>query len=220
MIFLDSIAKKNYLEILKTFFIALVFLALGSFIGVNFIPYSIRYMLNIAFFILILVSAFTRRGGFVHNKVSMNIYAFILGILTGSTYVYYFYNLGAGTFISIVIGVVLIFGISYLVALNQSEETIFRLGPMITIGILVLLILEFINIFFFKFGTFDLIISAIGIVIYSVYALVIMKSIQSRCKYSILSESEIVTFSFSIFISFLNLLVDLLRFVSILKNDN
>ena len=122
MIFLDSIAKKNYLEILKTFFIALVFLALGSFIGVNFIPYSIRYMLNIAFFILILVSAFTRRGGFVPNKVSMNIYAFILGILTGSTYVYYFYNLGAGTFISIVIGVVLIFGISYLVALNQSED--------------------------------------------------------------------------------------------------
>ena len=118
---MDSIAKKNYLEILKTFFIALVFLALGSFIGVNFIPYSIRYMLNIAFFILILVSAFTRRGGFVPNKVSMNIYAFILGILTGSTYVYYFYNLGAGTFISIVIGVVLIFGISYLVALNQIE---------------------------------------------------------------------------------------------------
>lgn len=217
---MDSIAKRNYLEILKTFFIALIFLALGSFIGVNFIPYTIRYMLNIAFFILILVSAFTRRGGFVHNKGSMNIYAFVLGILTGSTYVYYFYNLGAGTFISIVIGVVLIFGISYLIALKQSEETIFRFGSILTIGILVLLVLEFINIFFFKFGTFDLIISALGIIIYSVYALVIMKSIQSRCKYSILSEDEIVTFAFSIFISFLNLLIDLLRFVSILKNDN
>lgn len=217
---MDSIVKRNYLEILKTFFIALVFLALGSFIGVNFIPYSIRYMLNIVFFILILVSAFTRRGGFVHNKTSMNIYAFVLGILTGSTYVYYFYNLGAGAFISIVIGVVLIFGISYLIALKQNEENIFRFGSMITIGILVLLVLEFINIFFFKFGTFDLIISALGIVIYSVYALVIMKSIQSRCKYGILSEDEIVTFAFSIFISFLNLLIDLLRFVSILKNDN
>lgn len=217
---MDSIAKRNYLEILKTFFIALIFLALGSFIGVNFIPYSIRYMLNIVFFILILVSAFTRRGGFVHNKTSMNIYAFVLGILTGSTYVYYFYNLGAGAFISIVIGVVLIFGISYLIALKQNEENIFRFGSMITIGILVLIVLEFINIFFFKFGTFDLIISALGIVIYSVYSLVIMKSIQSRCKYSILSEDEIVTFAFSIFISFLNLLIDLLRFVSILKNDN
>ena len=33
-----SIVKSNYLEILKTFFIALLFLALGAFIGVNFIP--------------------------------------------------------------------------------------------------------------------------------------------------------------------------------------
>ena len=89
-----------------------------------------------------------------------------------------------------------------------------------TVGILVLLVLEFINIFFFKFGTFDLIISAIGISIYSIYALIIMKSVQNSCKYGLLSETEIVNFAFSIFISFLNLLVDLLRFVSILKNDN
>lgn len=217
---MESTSKKNYLEILKTFFIALLFLAIGSFIGVNFIPAGFRYFLNIAFFILVLISAFTRRGGFVRNKTSMNIYAFILGILTGSTYVYYFYNLGAATFISVIIGVVLIFGISYLVAANQSEENIFKLGPIVTVGILVLLILEFINIFFFKFGTFDLIVSAIGIAIYSIYALLIMKSVQNRCRYGILSEAEVVSLSFSIFISFLNLLVDLLRFVSIIKDDN
>lgn len=215
-----SIVKSNYLEILKTFFIALLFLALGAFIGVNFIPASFRYFLNIAFFILVLISAFSRRGGFVRNKTNMNIYAFILGILTGSTYIYYFYNLGAAAFISVIIGVILIFGISYLVASNQSEENIFKLGPIVTIGILVLLVLEFINIFFFNFGTYDLIISAIGIAIYSIYALIIMKSVQNRCRYSILSEEEIVSLSFSIFISFLNLLVDLLRFVSILKDDN
>lgn len=217
---MESMVKRNYLEILKTFFIALIFLAVGSYIGVNFIPASFRAFLNIAFFILVLVSAFTRRGGFVRNKASMNIYAFILGILTGSTYIYYFYNLGAATFISVVIGVVLIFGISYIVAANQSESNIFKLGPIITIGILVLVVLEFVNIFFFKFGTFDLIISAIGIAIYSIYALVIMKSVQNRCRYGILSEEEVVNFSFSIFISFLNLLIDLLRLVSILKDDN
>ena len=217
---MKSIIKNNYLEILKTFFIALLFMAIGAFIGVNFIPATFRYLLNIAFFILVLISAFSRRGGFVRNKTSMNIYAFILGILTGSTYVYYFYSLGSATFISVIIGVVLIFGISYLVAANQSEENIFKLGPIVTIGILVLLILEFINIFFFKFGAFDLFISAIGIIIYSVYSLVIMKSVQNRCRYGILSEEEVVTLAFSIFISFLNLLIDLLRFVSIIRDDN
>ena len=217
---MESIVKRNYLEILKTFFIALVFLGIGSFIGINFIPLTLRYYLNIAFFILVLISAFTRRGGFVRNKVSMNIYAFILGILTGSTYIYYFYNLGATLFISVVIGVILIFGLSYIIAANQKDENIFKLGPIVTVGILVLLVLEFINIFFFKFGTFDLIISAIGISNYSIYALIIMKSVQNSCKFGLLSETEIVNFAFSIFISFLNLLVDLLRFVSILKNDN
>lgn len=217
---MENIIKKNYLEILKTFFIALLFLAIGAFIGVNFIPATFRYLLNIAFFILVLISAFSRRGGFVRNKTSMNIYAFILGILTGSTYVYYFYNLGSGTFISVIIGVLLIFGVSYLVAANQSEENIFKLGPIVTIGILVLLILEFINIFFFKFGAFDLFISAIGIIIYCVYSLVIMKSVQNRCRYGILSEEEVVALAFSIFISFLNLLIDLLRFISIIRDDN
>lgn len=217
---MENIIKNNYLEILKTFFIALLFMAIGAFIGVNFIPATFRYLLNIAFFILVLISAFSRRGGFVRNKTSMNIYAFILGILTGSTYVYYFYSLGSATFISVIIGVVLIFGISYLVAANQSEENIFKLGPIVTIGILVLLILEFINIFFFKFGTFDLFISAIGIIIYCVYSLVIMKSVQNRCRYGILSEEEVVTLAFSIFISFLNLLIDLLRFISIIRDDN
>ena len=217
---MKSIIKNNYLEILKTFFIALLFMAIGAFIGVNFIPATFRYLLNIAFFILVLISAFSRRGGFVRNKTSMNIYAFILGILTGSTYVYYFYSLGSATFISVIIGVVLIFGISYLVAANQSEENIFKLGPIVTIGILVLLILEFINIFFFKFGAFDLFISAIGIIIYCVYSLVIMKSVQNRCRYGILSEEEVVALAFSIFISFLNLLIDLLRFVSIIRDDN
>lgn len=215
----ESIVKRNYLEILKTFFIALVCLTVGAIIGVRFIPPTLRYYMNIVFFIVILVSAFSRRGGLVKSKVGMNIYAFILGIVTGSAYIYYFYSLGAATFISVVVGVMAIFGLTYFVALNQSEENIFKLGPVISIGIIVLLILEFVNIFFFKFGTFDLIISVVAIIIYSVYALYIMKSIQNRCRYGILSEEEVVIFAFSIFISFLNLLLDLLRLVSILKDE-
>ena len=137
----ESIIKRNYLEILKTFFIALVFMTIGAIIGVMFIPPTLRYYMNIVFFIVILVSAFSRRGGLVKSKVGMNIYAFILGIVTGSAYIYYFYSLGAATFISVVVGVMAIFGLTYFVALNQSEENIFKLGPVISIGIIVLLIL-------------------------------------------------------------------------------
>lgn len=217
---MNSIVKQNYLEILKTFFFGLVFLAIGSFAGVFFIPYSIKRILNIAFFIVVLFSLFSRRGGFIRNKSSMYIYALILGILSGSAYVYYFYRLGSGIFISVVLGVVLIFGIAYIIAARSSDEDIFRLSPFVWGGILALVILEVLNIFLFRFSTYTLIISAVGILIYSVYAIIIMKSIQRRCEYGVLSEQEIAVFAYSVFISFLNLLLDLLRFVSIIQSDD
>lgn len=217
---MNNIVKQNYLEILKTFFLGLVFLAIGSFAGVFFIPYSIKRILNIAFFIVILFSIFSRKGGFIRNRRSMYIYALILGILSGSAYVYYFYRLGSGVFISVVLGVVLIFGIAYIIAARSSDENIFKLSPFIWGGLWALVILEVLNIFLFRFSTYTLIISAIGILVYSVYAIVIMKSIQRRCEYGVLSEQEIAVFAYSIFISFLNLLLDLLRFVSIIQSDD
>lgn len=213
-----SSVKQNYLEILKTFFIALVLLAVGAIVGVLFIPYPLKSLMNIAFFIVILFSLFSKKGGFIRSKKSMYLYALILGILTGSTYIYYFEVLGSAVFLSAVIGVVLIFGMAYLIALRSNEEDLFKLSPIIWGGIIILLILEFINIFFFNFGTFDLIISAFAIIIYSVYAIVIMKSVQVRCSYGTLSEIEVVSLSYSIFISFLNLLLNLLRILSILND--
>lgn len=215
----QSVVKKNYLAILSTFFMALVFLGIGSFIGVKFIPPSVRSFMNMAFFIVVLFSLFSRKGGFIRSKKSMYIYASVLGILTGSTYIYYFNTLGAGTFISVVLGVVLIFGMAYIVASRANEGDLFKLGPIIFGGIIILLILEFINIFLFKFGTFDIILSAIGIIIYSTYSIIIMKSVQVRCRYGVLSEIEVVSLAYSIFISFLNLLLDILRLVSILKDE-
>ena len=211
--------KENYLSILKTFFIALVFLAIGGIIGVRFIPATVRYMLNIAFFVVVLFSAFSRRGNFIKNKASMYIYAFILGILTGSAYVYYFITLGPEIFISCVLGVLLVFAFAYFFALRSSEEKIMRLTPIIWGGIFALMILEFINIFFFKFGTFDLLLSTAGILIYSLYSIYIMKSIQKSCQYGRLSEGEVVALSYSIFISFLNILLDILRFISLINDD-
>ena len=217
---MNSIVKQNYLQILKTFFFGLIFLAIGSFAGVFFIPYSIKRILNIGFFIVVLFSIFSRKGGFIRTKSSMYIYALILGILSGSAYVYYFYRLGSGVFISVVLGVVLIFGIAYIIAAKSNDENIFRLSPFIWGGIWALFILEILNIFLFRFSTYTLIISAVGILIYSVYAVVIMKSIQRRCEYGLLSEEEIAVFAYSIFISFLNLLLELLRFVSIIQDND
>lgn len=212
--------RENYLAIIKTFFMALVFLVIGSVIGVALIPPSVRYMLNMAFFVLVLFSLFSGKGGFIRTKASMYGYAFVLGILTGSTYVYYFATLGSDVFLSAVLGVLLVFGIAYIVASRSSEENVFKMSTMVWSAIFALLIIEFINIFFFDFGTLDLILSAAGILIYSTYAIIIMKSIQTRCRYGVLSEAEVVQLSYSVFISFLNLLLDILRLMSIVSDND
>ena len=217
---MDYTVKQNYLEILKTFLLGLVFLAVGSVVGVFFIPNGIKAILNIGFFIVVLFSIFSRRGGFIRSKKSMYIYALVLGILSGSAYVYYFYRLGSGLFISIVLGVMLIFGVAYIIASRSSEQDIFKLSPFVWGGVIALFFLEILNIFLFRFSAYTLVISAIGIIIYSVYAVIIMKSIQTRCQYGLLSEQEVAVFAYSVFISFLNLLLDLLRFVSIIQDDN
>ncbi len=211
--------KQNYLAIIKTFFISIIFLVIGSIVGVRFIPPSVRYAINIAFFIVVLFSIFSRRGGFISTKIGMYIYALILGILTGSTYIYYFNTLGEEVFLSAVFGVLLVFALAYIVARNTSEEKIFRMSGIVWSAIFALLILEFINIFFFRFGTYDLILSTFAVLIYSVYAIIIMKSVQVKCRYGILSEEEVVHLSYSIFISFLNLLLDLLRILSIVRDE-
>lgn len=217
---MNSIIKQNYLQILKAFFLALVFLAVGSFLGVFFIPYSVKMILNVAFIILILFSIFSKRGGFIRSKKSLYIYALILGVLSGSAYIYYFYRLGSGLFITIVLGVVMIFGIAYIIALRSKDEDIFKLSPFIWGGVWALFILEILNIFLFRFSTYTLIISAIGILVYSVYAIIIMKSVQRNCEYGVLNEEQVASLAYSIFISFLNLLLDLLRFISIIQSDD
>lgn len=217
---MNSIVKQNYLQILGTVFLGLIFLAIGSFAGIYLIPYSIKNILNIAFFIVVLFSIFSKNGSFIRSKSSMYIYALILGILSGSSYAYYFYILGGGLFILVVLGVLLIFGIAYMIALRSNDEEIFKLSPFVWGGVISLFILEILNIFLFRFETYTLVISAVGIIIYSVYAVIVMKSIQRRCEYGVLSEEEVAIFAYSIFISFLNLLLDLLRFVSIIQSDD
>ncbi|MBM6839708.1 hypothetical protein H9X77_16220, partial [Clostridium saudiense] len=116
----------------------------------------------------------------------------------GSTYIYYFARLGPEIFIACVVGVLLVFAFAYFFAARSSEEKIMRLSPIIWGGILALLILEFINIFFFRFGVYDLLLSTAGILIYSLYAIYVMKSIQNRCRYGRLSDGEVVALSYSI----------------------
>lgn len=216
----SSILKTNYLEIMKTFFVGMSFVTFGAIFAMNFLPYSIINIINILFLIFMVASVFILKQNIFKTKVSMNIYCFIMGIILSVTLLYYIGNLGSGIFISCVLGVGLIFGVSYLYALKSDEEDIFSMRPVLFKAMIVLLVFEILNIFLFGFGMFDMILSAGAIAIYSAYTLYTMKSMQVQCSNELLDEESIVIISLSLVTSFLNLLLHLLRLMMAIKNND
>lgn len=215
-----SFLKANYLEIFKTFFIGMAFVTLGAIFAMKFLPYSILNIINILFLIFMVASVFLVKQNIFKTKVSMNIYCFIMGIILSVTLFYYIGNLGSGIFISCVLGVGLIFGVSYWYALKSDEDDIFSMTPVLFKAMIALLVFEILNIFLFGFGMFDIILSIGAIAIYSAYTLYTMKSMQVQCSNEILDEESIVVISLSLVTSFLNLLLHLLRLMMALKSND
>ena len=215
-----SLLKFNYMEIFKTFFIGMICVTMGAYFGVRYLPYSIVEMINVLFVVFMIASVFLIKGDIVKNKVSMNIYCFILGIILSVSLTYYIGYLGYSTFFTCVLGVSLIFAVAYWHASNSTEEEIFSTGPMLFKCMTVLLIFEILNIFIFGFGLFDILLSAAGIAVYSGYVLYVMKGMQVKCANELLNEYEVVSISLSLITSFLNLLLDILRLLAAIKSDD
>ena len=191
----------------------------GTFVGVFFIPDSVKSILNICFFALIIFSIFSKRLNLFKTKASVGVYAAFLGILSGSAYIYYFATLGAGAFLFTVLCVLFIFIASYITAKNSSLDSIFSLSKIITPGLIVLIITEALMFFFFKYSMYVIIVSIIGIIVYTAYAIITMKSIIERVSYAPLSNEEVAAYSFSLFINVLYLILDILRLLSIVSDN-
>ncbi|MBU5335406.1 Bax inhibitor-1 family protein [Intestinibacter bartlettii] len=214
-----SVLKANYLEIFKTFFIGMAFVALGTIFALYCLPYSIIEIIDKLFLVFIVVSTFVLKKNIFKTKMSLNIYSFVLGIIISVTLFYYIGSLGGSIFMSCVMGVALIFGVAYYYALNSDAEDIFSMGPMLYKCMWALVAFEILNIFLFRFGLFDMVLSTAAILIYSTYTVYTMKVMQVQCESEILDEESIVIISLSLITSFLNLLLHLLRIVAAAKRD-
>ncbi|MBQ3420389.1 MAG: US12 family protein [Romboutsia sp.] len=217
---INDVAKSNYLEIMKAFLMQLVLFLVGTFVGIFFIPNSVKSILNICFFVLIIFSMFSRKTNLFRTKASTNIYAAFFGILSGSAYVYYFVTLGAGAFLFTVLCVIFIFAASYLTAKNSSADSIFNLSKILIPGLIVLIIGEGLMYFFFRYSAYVIGVSIIGIIVYTAYTIVTMRSLMERVSYGPLSDEEVAAYSFSLFINVLYLILDILRLLSIISDND
>lgn len=211
-------------ELFKHLTISIVFSLIGLIVGNMFVPVSVVYMAGTIVSILMLfmlILALCSRKGLIPRRFSMNyvyLFTFIQGVLIYPTINYYLYDLGIGMVISIFIATIFIFASLTIYAKNNESSTVLNYGKVLTFALLGMIISSIVNIFLGS-SILSIIVSALGVLIFSIYVVYDINLVKRDIQYSIINDKDDLSIHvLNLYIDFINLLLDLLNLVSKLKD--
>ena len=211
-------------ELFKHLTISIVFSLIGLIVGNMFVPVSVVYMAGTIVSILMvfmLILALCSRKGLIPRRFSMNyvyLFTFIQGVLIYPTINYYLYDLGIGMVISIFIATIFIFASLTIYAKNNESSSVLNYGKVLTFALLGMIISSIVNIFLGS-SILSIIVSALGVLIFSIYVVYDINLVKRDIQYSIINDKDDLSIHvLNLYIDFINLLLDLLNSVSKLKD--
>lgn len=211
-------------EIFKCLAISILFMFIGFMFGQMFIPVSFVYYANIIFTFLmigLLIMSLLSRKNIIPRRFSMNfVYAFtfIDGILIYPLLQYYLEDLGKNVFTSILVASIVLFAVLAKIADKKESGYYLGLGKILFAGLIGILIASIINIFIGG-AIISLVISIIGIVIFSGYILYDISLIKYEIQNGEIREkNDISIHVLNLYLDFINILLDLLNIASILDD--
>lgn len=207
-------------QIFKHLSISLIFSLIGLIVGNMFIPVSIVYTLrnisSIVILVLLVLALFSKKG-LIPRRFSMNfvyLFTFIEGIFLYPIMNYYIYDLGIGMVISILIATIVIFAGLSIYAKNNDTSKSLRYSTALTFTLFGVIICSLMNIFF-KSSILSIVISAISVLLFSLYIIYDINLIKRDIQYShIVDKNDLSIHVFNLYIDFINILLDLLNIAS------
>lgn len=206
-------------EIYKHLAISILFMFIGFFIGKEFLPVSFVYLANkiLMFFMLfLLLTAIFSRKSIIPRSFSMNfvyVFTFIDGILMYPILSYYLQSLGTDIVINVLIGAIVLFALLAFISHKKDAGHFLSLGPTLFASSLALLVVCIVNIFIGSSIT-NLIISIVGLVIFSVYVLYDISLIKYDISMgNIVDKNDLSIHVLNLYVDFINILLDLLNIV-------
>ncbi len=207
-------------RIFKHLAISILFMFIGFMIGQMFVPVEFVYMANkfmMIFSVILLVVAILSRKSIIPRRFPMifvYIFTFIDGVLMYPILRYYLMDLGTGFFIGILLSASLLFAILAMISNKADAGYYLPMGRVLFIGLIVSLLLTIFNMFIGS-STISIIISIVGLIIFSGYVLYDI----SLIKYDLYSGNLNTTSDLSIhvlnlYIDFINILIDMLNIAS------
>ena len=204
--------------------ISIMFMFVGFLFGKLFVPASLVYVANIFVVILLvglLVFSLMSRKNVIPASFSMNfvyLFTFVDGILMYPILTYYLYDLGTSLFINIVLSTCVIFAVFAFISHKKPAGYFIGLGNILLTSLMVLLAMGIINIFF-NAPAFNILVSAFGIILFSAYILYDVSTLKHYIESGrITCKNDLSIHVLNLYLDFVNILLDLLRIVSDLKD--
>lgn len=208
--------------------ISLLATVAGFFVGLFFIPESVVAVASIillVFSIVMLIGALIMK--FVKKRASRQIrfsiwfvytFAFVEGALLYPALMYYLASLGVVLFAEIVIGTMVIFGILAFLGQKKASGSYLGLGRILLVILTVMVVLSIINIFL-KVDLLGMVLSAVGIVVFSAYILVDVNQFKTAYEAGMIHDSsDYSIYVLNVYLDIINILLDILDLVWSLKD--
>ena len=120
--------------------------------------------------------------------------------------------------ISILIATIFIFASLTIYAKNNESSSVLNYGKVLTFALLGMIISSIVNIFLGS-SILSIIVSALGVLIFSIYVIYDINLIKRDIQYSVINDKDDLSIHvLNLYIDFINLLLDLLDLASKLKD--
>lgn len=205
--------RSLFQKVLVTFIISLLIATIGLYAG-QFVPPSLMLPLAIAELIMIIAAFWFRRRKAV-GYTFVYLFSFISGITLFPIVAYYASTAGAEAVLmafTATFGIFTIFGI---VGTVMKKDLSF-LGSFLMVVLIGMVIVGILSIFMPLSSTNMLIVSGVGSILFSLYILYDFNQMKHRG----ISEEMIPLLALNLYLDFINLFINLLRFIGILSSDD
>lgn len=208
--YFDESYKKSLIsKVLKEFFVLLLICTIGMIFGKMFVPPQFAFIAGIGSLIVLIVAARTRsRENRSLSRVNIYSVAFLMGISTFPTILYYVSSIGSEmVLISLGITTVIFGGLA--LYSSQSKRDFTFLGGTLFAGLIALILISVVGLFL-RSEIYHLAIAWLGILIFSGYVLHDISMIKNRP----FTEDDVPRLALNLFLDFINIFLFVLRIVS------
>ena len=211
---IHSESKTLFQKVITTFIISLLISSAGLYVG-QFVPAAFMLPLAIAEVVLIIVAFWLRR-----RKSIGYLFLYVFSIISGITLfpiVSHYASLAGAQIVLMAFGTTSgIFIVMGFLGAKIIKKDLGFIGSFLMVATLALVFIGIFNIFMSLSSTGMLAFSAIGAIVFSLWILYDF----NQMKRAPITEEMVPLLALSLYLDFINLFIDILRFFGILSSDD